>query len=143
MDHRSFDPPEVLQSTTRRTVAVDLVLACRLRTLPPCCGARSRRLASLDIVGQARNCLTLLITYSSAAGRMTVFAFLTVSFALGLPYLFLKLTVGAAMGFSALIVTITFSSGLILLSLGMIGEYISRIHTMGSGEPAFIVKAVV
>jgi len=89
---------------------------------------------------------TLLVTYSKLPLRlMTVFGFLSslVSFGLGLYYLVRKIMVGAPMGFSALIVTTTFSSGLILLSLGILGEYISRIHTMGSGEPAFTIKAVV
>lgn len=89
---------------------------------------------------------TLLITYSKLPLRLiTVLGFLSslVSFALGIYFLVRKLTVGAQMGFSALIVTTTFSSGLILFSLGILGEYISQIHTMGSGEPAFTIKAVV
>jgi glycosyltransferase involved in cell wall biosynthesis len=89
---------------------------------------------------------TLLITYSKFPLRLiTALGFLSsfMSFALGIYFLVRKMFVGAQMGFSALIVTITFSSGLILLSLGILGEYISQIHTMGSGEPAFTIKAVV
>jgi len=89
---------------------------------------------------------TLLITYSKFPLRLITFlGFLSslVSFALGIYFLFRKITVGAQMGFSALIVTTTFSSGLILFSLGILGEYISQIHTMGSGEPAFTIKAAV
>jgi polyisoprenyl-phosphate glycosyltransferase len=89
---------------------------------------------------------TLLVTYSKFPLRMMTVAGLassTVSFALGLYYLIQKLTVGAQLGFSALIVSTTFSSGLILLSLGILGEYISQIHTMGSGEPAYTIKAMV
>jgi polyisoprenyl-phosphate glycosyltransferase len=88
---------------------------------------------------------TLLITYSRLPLRlMTALGLVSAvgSFGLGLYYLFQKITVGAQIGFSALIVTTTFSSGMILLSLGILGEYISRIHTMGSGEPAFTIKAV-
>lgn len=89
---------------------------------------------------------TLLITYSKLPLRLMAAVGLLsaiISFGLGLYYLVLKLTVGAQLGFSALIVTMTFSSGLILLSMGILGEYISRIHTMGSGEPAFTIKSVV
>jgi glycosyltransferase involved in cell wall biosynthesis len=89
---------------------------------------------------------TLLITYSTVPLRLMAaigFASASVSFALGLYYLVRKITVGAQVGFSASIVTTTFSSGLILLSLGILGEYISRIHSMGTGEPAFTVKATV
>jgi polyisoprenyl-phosphate glycosyltransferase len=87
---------------------------------------------------------TLLVTYSKLPLRlMTGFGFLsaTVSFGLGVYYLVQKIVVGAQIGFSALIVTMAFSSGLILSSLGILGEYISQIHTMGSGEPAFMIKA--
>jgi polyisoprenyl-phosphate glycosyltransferase len=86
----------------------------------------------------------LLFTYSTLPLRlMTAIGLLSAigSFALGVYYLIQKLTFGAQIGFSALIVTITFSSGVILLSLGILGEYISRIHTMASREPAFTIKA--
>jgi glycosyltransferase involved in cell wall biosynthesis len=89
---------------------------------------------------------TLLVTYSKLPLRLlTAIGLISavISFGLGIHYLLLKIMVGAQIGFSALIVTITFSSGLILLSLGILGEYISRIHTMASGEPAFTVQSVV
>lgn len=89
---------------------------------------------------------TLLITYSGLPLRlMTGIGLLSsvVSLALGVFYLVRRFTVGAQLGFSALIVTITFSSGLILLSLGVLGEYVSRLHATSTGEPAFIVKAQV
>jgi len=90
--------------------------------------------------------ITLLVTYSRLPLRlMTGLGLLSaiVSFGLGLYYLFQKITVGAQIGFSALIVTTTFASGVILLSLGILGEYVSRIHTMASGEPAFSIKTMV
>ncbi len=89
---------------------------------------------------------TLLFTYSRLPLRILTGVGLLaaiVSFALGLHYLIQKVTVGAQLGFSALIVTITFSSGIMLLGIGILGEYISRIHMMGSGEPAFTIKARV
>jgi glycosyltransferase involved in cell wall biosynthesis len=143
---------QVLQSIATRPgpwVLVDPVLAWQtshIATVPVEHGGRRSGQSGYSLVRLVEIAWTLLITYSKLPLRlMTVFGFLSsiVSFALGLYYLFLKLTVGAPVGFSALIVTITFSSGLILLSLGMIGEYISQIHTMGSGEPAFIIKAMV
>ena len=86
----------------------------------------------------------LLFTYSTIPLRlMTGVGLLSaiVSFGLGVYFLIQKLTMGAQIGFSALIVTTTFSSGVILLSLGILGEYISRIHMMASREPAFTIKA--
>jgi polyisoprenyl-phosphate glycosyltransferase len=86
----------------------------------------------------------LLFTYTTIPLRLMTASGLVsaiVSFALGTYFLVQRLTYGAQIGFSALIVTITFSSGLILLSLGILGEYISRIHVMASREPAFTIKA--
>jgi undecaprenyl-phosphate 4-deoxy-4-formamido-L-arabinose transferase len=102
-------------------------------------GKSGYTLASLVAVACA-----LLFTYTTIPLRlMTAVGLLSavVSFALGVYFLVQKLTLGAQIGFSALIVTITFSSGLILVSLGILGEYISRIHTMASREPAFTIKA--
>ena len=141
---------EVLQSLTRHPgpwILVDPVLAWQTSAVtaitvehaPREAGRSGYSLPTLFAVA-----CTLLFTYSKLPLRlMTGLGFLSaiVSFALGLYYLFQKVTVGAQIGFSALIVTTTFSSGLILLSLGILGEYISRIHTMGTGEPAFTIKA--
>ena len=89
---------------------------------------------------------TLLLTYSNLPLRlMAGFGLVSAiaSFGLGIYFLVRKMTVGAQLGFSALIVTITFSTGLILLTLGILGEYMSRMHTRGSGEPAFSLKAEI
>jgi polyisoprenyl-phosphate glycosyltransferase len=43
-------------------------------------------------------------------------------------------------GFPSLIVSITFLSGIQLLSLGVIGEYLSRIYDEAKGRPLFLVR---
>jgi len=143
---------EVLRSLPRHAgpwILVDPVLAWQTSAITSVvvdhggnggCRSRYPLHALFSIAG------TVLISYSRLPLRlMTALGFLSAaaSFGLGLYYLFRKVTVGAEIGFSALIVTTTFSSGVVLLSLGILGEYISRIHTMGSGEPAFTIKAVV
>jgi undecaprenyl-phosphate 4-deoxy-4-formamido-L-arabinose transferase len=66
-----------------------------------------------------------------------------VSFGLGIYFLYRKLTVGAPLGFSALIVTLTFTSGVVLLSLGVLSEYLSRIYIIQTGRKAFTIKTKV
>lgn len=87
--------------------------------------------------------ITLIVIYSTLPLRLMIwiglFASLT-SFAIGLYFLYQKLTHGAAVGFSALIVSITFASGIILLCLGILGEYIARIHEMGSKRPVYTIQ---
>ena len=46
-------------------------------------------------------------------------------------------------GFTALIVAITFFSGVQLLSLGLIGEYLGRVYDEAKARPNFIVTEVV
>ena len=46
-------------------------------------------------------------------------------------------------GFTALIVAITFFSGVQLLFLGLIGEYLGRVYDEAKGRPHFIVTEVV
>lgn len=87
---------------------------------------------------------SLLIIYSTLPLKIMIWAGLTsslVSFGIGTFYLFQKLTIGAAIGFSALIVTITFVSGVILMSLGIIGVYLAKIYTMESRQPAYTVQS--
>lgn len=89
--------------------------------------------------------LSVLIIHSTIPLRLMIWAgFFSalVSFGLGIYFFVRKLTVGAELGFSALIVTMTFAFGIILICLGILGEYISRIYTMGTGRPVFTVKAI-
>lgn len=90
--------------------------------------------------------VTVLVVYSTIPLQFMIwFGLLSafVSFCLGIYYLLLKLTSNVAVGFSALIVTMTFAFGVILLSLGILGIYIARIYVMGTGQPAYTVKAEI
>jgi glycosyltransferase involved in cell wall biosynthesis len=66
----------------------------------------------------------------------------SVSFGFGIYYIYEKITNEAQTGFTAIIVSIFFSTGLILFSLGIMGEYISRIFLIQSGKPPFKIKEV-
>ena len=65
-----------------------------------------------------------------------------ISFGFGIFYIYEKLNNDAQVGFTAIIVSIFFSTGLILFSLGIIGEYISRIFLIQTGKPPFKIKEV-
>ena len=87
--------------------------------------------------------LEILLLYSTLPLRFIIwlgFFFAAVSFGMGIYFLTLKLTVGAQLGFSALIVAITFFSGMILMSLGILGAYISNLYTIGIGRPPFVIQ---
>lgn len=65
-----------------------------------------------------------------------------ISFGFGIFYIYEKLNNQAQSGFTAIIVSIFFSTGLILFSLGIMGEYISRIFLIQTGKPPFKIRTV-
>lgn len=67
-----------------------------------------------------------------------------ISFGFGIYYIYQKINdVTDVSGFTALIVAIFFSTGLILFSLGIIGEYLSRIFLLQMGKPPFKIKYIL
>ena len=61
------------------------------------------------------------------------------SFLFGLSIIFLKFYRGFAVGWSSIIVTILFSTGLILISLGILGLYVGKIFEQTKDRPLFII----
>lgn len=47
------------------------------------------------------------------------------------------------MGFSALMASLVFFCGLILLMLGLIGEYIGRIYISMNNSPQYVIRECV
>ncbi len=58
-------------------------------------------------------------------------------------FIYMKYTFGAELGFTTLIVSIFLSTGLILFSLGIIGEYMRRLYIGDTGKPSYTVKTVL
>ena len=89
----------------------------------------------------------LVIYYTAMPLKMMVYGgFISalLSFIIGLLFIYRKLMHGVPiMGFTALIVTILFSTSIILLSLGVIGEYLSRIYMVQNRKPPFSIKTVL
>jgi dolichol-phosphate mannosyltransferase len=68
------------------------------------------------------------------------FFFSMTAFFLGIWYVFQKLTgVNFTPGLSTTVLLITFFSGIQLLSLGLIGEYIGRIYDQTKNRPPYII----
>ena len=73
---------------------------------------------------------------------MTIFGFFfsMTAFFLGIWYVFQKLIgVNFTPGLSTTVLLITFFSGIQLLSLGLIGEYIGRIYDQTKNRPPYII----
>ncbi|HRN94347.1 MAG: glycosyltransferase family 2 protein [Chitinophagales bacterium] len=90
--------------------------------------------------------LRLIFTYTTLPLRvMTYFGLLAFLICLGFVayFIYMKVTCGAELGFTALITSIIMSTGLILFSLGIIGEYLSRLFQLQTKRPVFFVKEVL
>jgi len=81
--------------------------------------------------------------YSSVPLKLMVYTGLVFSilfFIIGAFYIYRKIIHDVPLGFTSLIVAIMFSTGIILFSLGMIGEYLSRIYMVQNKKPPFTIK---
>lgn len=89
----------------------------------------------------------LVIYYTAMPLKMMVYGgFISalLSFMTGILFIYRKLMHGIPiLGFTALIVTILFSTSIILLSLGVIGEYLSRIYMVQNRKPPFAIKTLL
>lgn len=98
-----------------------------------------RRLVQLALDG--------ILSFSNAPLRVAVyvgFASAMVSFAGGLYVVFEKLfTDKAILGWASTIVSITFLGGLILMTLGIIGEYVGRIYDEVKHRPLYLIDGSV
>ncbi len=58
-------------------------------------------------------------------------------------FVYLKITLGSPLGFTALIVSIFMSTGLILFSLGIIGEYLNRLFALQHKKPPYLIQEIL
>jgi hypothetical protein len=65
------------------------------------------------------------------------------SFIIGLVFIYKKLFNDVPLGFTAMIVAVLFSTSIILLSLGVLGEYLSRIYNVQNRKPPYSIKTVL
>lgn len=91
---------------------------------------REKGKSGYSLIGSMRFATKIILYHSSFPLKLiTRIGLLTsvICFILGCFYIYQKLRYDIQMGYSSLIVSIFFSTGLILMSLGIIGEYIRRI----------------
>lgn len=88
----------------------------------------------------------LVIYYTAIPLKMMVyggFVSALFSFIIGVVFIYKKIARDVPLGFTALIVAVLFSTSIILLSLGVIGEYLSRIYMVQNQKPPFAIKTVL
>jgi len=58
-------------------------------------------------------------------------------------FIYMKIMMGSPLGFTALIVSIFMSTGLILFSLGIIGEYLNRLFALQHKKPPYLIQEIL
>jgi len=88
----------------------------------------------------------LTITYTAYPLKIMIYGgFLTsfLTFLLGLYYIFRKVFYQVPLGYTSIIVTVLFTSSLVILSLGIIGEYILKIYKVQNKKPAYTISEMI
>lgn len=88
----------------------------------------------------------LVIYYTAIPLKLMVYGgFISalVSFISGMFFIYRKIAMDVPLGYTSLIVAILFSTSIILLSLGVIGEYLSRIYMVQNRKPPYAIKEIV
>lgn len=88
----------------------------------------------------------LVIYYTSIPLQLMVYGGIIsalISFVIGLVFIYKKLFNDVPLGFTAVIVAVLFSTSIILLSLGVLGEYLSRIYNVQNRKPPYSIKTVL
>jgi len=69
------------------------------------------------------------------------FSLSIINFLIGTFYIIKKLALGSQqLGYTSLIVSILFTSGIILIGIGIIGIYLSRLYSLMNREPRYIIE---
>jgi glycosyltransferase involved in cell wall biosynthesis len=86
--------------------------------------------------------LDVLINYSAGPLKILTYGGLIssiISFILGLRFLWRKLIYNVPLGYTSLIVSILFSTSLILLCLGIIGQYLYKMYQLQNKRPPYSI----
>jgi glycosyltransferase involved in cell wall biosynthesis len=118
------------------------VTAVRVRIAPRAAGRSGYTLGRL-----LRHAADMAFGYSTAPLRLVTYA----GFLLGLGGigLFARLIWAYATGetriagFTTIASMVAFSSSAVMIAVGVLGEYIGRIHTTGSGRPGYVIREQV
>jgi glycosyltransferase involved in cell wall biosynthesis len=88
----------------------------------------------------------ILLFYSTIPLKFLVYGGFITSFffsLVGVYFIIKKLFFNVPLGYTSLIVAILFSTGIILFSLGVIGEYLSRIYQVQNKKPPYAIRRVL
>ena len=103
------------------------------------------RKSSYSVADLFRLFANLVLYYTMVPLKVLVYGGFLVSFVtffVGLWFIIKKMVYNVPLGYTSLIVTVLFSTSIILFSLGVLGEYLSRIYQVQNRKPPYSVRTV-
>jgi glycosyltransferase involved in cell wall biosynthesis len=108
-------------------------------SVPPRVAGRSK----WGLFALVRLAITAVTSFSATPLRLVTvlgFAFLAASFVLGAQTLYRKLTGSALDGFTTVILLVLASGSIVMIALGIIGEYLAKIYEEIKARPRYVVQ---
>ena len=90
--------------------------------------------------------ISTLTNYSLAPLRLMIilgFIFSLTTFIIGLKFIYKKLFYNVPMGYTSTIVAILFSTSIIMLCLGIIGQYLFKMYLAQQNKPLYTIKQIL
>jgi glycosyltransferase involved in cell wall biosynthesis len=97
-------------------------------------------------LGLARLYFNLVFGYNAALLKMITYLGLSssfLSFLVGVFFILKKIFFNVRIGFTGIVVSITFTGGIILLSIGIIGEYMRRMYNILNERPQYSIREIL
>lgn len=135
----------LLKGATRHDILIDIYLAWTTRSVAAVrVDHAPARKTGYTLHARAGQVIDLICNYTIVPLRFAAIlgAFVSVvSFLFGIVFIVLKMLFEITMpGFTAIIVTLFFSTGLILLAIGIVSEYLARVFLQVGRKPQWIVR---
>ena len=88
----------------------------------------------------------ILINYSASPLKLMTYSgllFSLITFCIGVRFIFRKIAYNVPLGYTSTIVSILFTASIILLCLGIIGQYIYKLYQFQQQKPPFSIQKVI
>lgn len=147
MDRKAVDAMNQLGERTRFSKGLYAWIGFRSTTVPFLVGERHAGQSSWRFRSLARFAVDGIVSFSSVPLKVWSYLGLLISalaICYGVIFVIRTLLFGADVpGFPTLVVSIMIFSGVQLISLGVLGEYIARIYDEVKGRPLFLVEETI
>ncbi|MEO8759467.1 MAG: glycosyltransferase family 2 protein [Bacteroidia bacterium] len=107
---------------------------------------REKGISNYSVFKLIKLYLDLLINYSAFPLKLITYSGILISiitFLIGIKFVYKKLSSNVPLGYTSIIVSILFGTSIILLCLGIIGQYIYRMYHFQHNKPTYSIRKII